>query len=160
MAESLIIYTISLSLLLICKSVLILFKRVGGQNLATEQQLILLSRIPPFSPYQIALENNSSKTGLWRFPLQLLWKNYLNEGSGNFFLKGQTVNILGLWGHKVSAETTQFCCHGTQAAVGNKLNKWVRLGSSKSLLTKLAAGWGLLTPGHNLNSFENKNYFY
>lgn len=59
-----------IGLLLILKSVLILFKR-AGQDLATEQQLILLSRIP-FSPYQIALENNTSKTGLSRFPLHLL----------------------------------------------------------------------------------------
>lgn len=55
--------TISLSLLLICKSVLILFKR-AGQDLATEQQLILLSRIPPF----------------FSFLIKLLWKIiYLNR---------------------------------------------------------------------------------
>ena len=71
---------------------------------------------------------------------------YINteQRSASFFLKGEKVNILGFVGHRVSVTITQFCrCIG-KAAIDNKhINKWERLCSNKTVVTKTVSHSGL-----------------
>lgn len=45
--------------------------------------------------------------------------HHLGQGSANFSVEGEIVNISGFSGHAISIAVTQFCCYISKAAMGN-----------------------------------------